>query len=874
MTKCVELQKDIYWLGVLDHELRVFDIIMETKFGTTYNAYLVKTTEGAVLVETVKEKFFDSYLAEIKSVIGDLSNVKYLISNHTEPDHAGSIMKFLEIAPHVQVVASRTAISYLKDITNLTFNAKAAEDLDGKLVVGDKTFEFISAPMLHWPDSMYSYLRNEKVLFTCDSFGSHYAPLKDVRISKLGADEEANYKEALHYYWAAIFGPFKSYMLKGIEKIKDLDIGMICLGHGPVLDARIDEIVGLYKEWSTVPEKTRKHKKVVITYCSAYGYTGEIADAIEKGIKEKDSTIEIIKENVHIGNWGALKDKLVAEVADADGVLLGTNTINGDALPFIWDLALSMNPITHGGKVVSAFGSYGWSGEGVDNIMDRLMQVRMKVMEGMKIKFRPSKGEIEQCIDFGKRFADAVNTGNVPPLPRKGAPVQIDYEKLNPTGKVVLWRCTVCGEIYAGVVPPEVCPACGVGQELFELYEPEEITFQSPTEEQFVIIGSSVAAVSAAEAIRKRAAKAKILLVTKESLYPYYRPILSDVIEKEVPESEFYLHPKAWYDEMKIEFKFDTEVTGLNTQKKEIATKGGETIKYDKLILAVGSECFLPPLPGHDLKGVFTLKYKRDADAIREYAKGKKRAVVIGGGVLGLEAADSLKNLGLEVTVLEFLPRVMPRQLEVGASAHLAEVLAKNGITLKTSVATKEIKGTNGAVSSVAIPDEEIPCDLVVISIGVRGNVKLASDAGIECDRGIIVDETMKTSAPDVWAAGDVIQLKKCGCQLWAPALEEGKVAGANAVGDKATFSFGIEPLSLLAFGSELFAVGVPPESDEGLESVTEEDKKTGRYVKLIFKDNKLVYGVMFNNTSKFPVVLSGVRQGHSFKAVLAQLYQ
>ena len=133
----------------------------------------------------------------------------------------------------------------------------------------------------------------------------------------------------------------------------------------------------------------------------------------------------------------------------------------------------------------------------------------------------------------------------------------------------------------------------------------------------------------------------------------------------------------------------------------------------------------------------------------------------------------------------------------------------------------------------------------------------------------------MKTSADDVWAAGDVIQLKNCGYQLWSTAIEEGKVAGASAVGDKATFQFGIEPLSLITFGIELFAVGNPPsEEEQGLECVTEEDQKTGRYIKLIFRGNKLVYSVMFNNTSKFTAVLNGVRQGNSFRTVLSKVYQ
>ena len=138
-----------------------------------------------------------------------------------------------------------------------------------------------------------------------------------------------------------------------------------------------------------------------------------------------------------------------------------------------------MNRTTRSGNVVSAFGSYGWSAESVDNIIDKLMQVRMKVMDGLKIKFRFSKGEIQQRTEFSRRFSDTVNTGVVPALPKRGAPAAIDYEALNPTGKIVLWRCTVCGEIYAGVVPPEVCSACSVGQELFELYEPEEIDYHS-----------------------------------------------------------------------------------------------------------------------------------------------------------------------------------------------------------------------------------------------------------------------------------------------------------------------------------------------------------------------------------------------------------
>jgi flavorubredoxin/NADPH-dependent 2,4-dienoyl-CoA reductase/sulfur reductase-like enzyme len=871
MTRAVELQKDIYWLGVLDKDLRVFDIIMETTYGTTYNAYLVKTSAGSVLVETVKEKFFDSYIRELKGLLGDLSSIKYLISNHTEPDHAGSIMKLLRLLPDIEIVASRTALGYLKEITNTQFRSKAAEDIE-TLTVGERTFEFISAPMLHWPDSMYSYLRKEQVLFTCDSFGSHYSPLRDIRISHLGPDEETGYQDALLYYYTAIFGPFKSYVIKACDKIDKLDVKMICVGHGPVLDARIEEIVGRYRTWSTVEPK-KGPKKVVMAYCSAYGYTGEMADAIKEGITAMDPSIEISCFNVHIGNYGELKPSLVGAIAEADGVLLGTCTINGDALPFVWDLALSMNPITHGGKVVSAFGAYGWSGEGVDNIMDRLKQLRLKVIEGLKIKFRPSETQLELCRDFGKKFGDAVKTGEVPPLPKQKQETAVDYEALNPTGKICLWRCTICGEIVPGVVPPAVCAACGVGQEMFELYEPEEVKFSSATEETFIIIGTSAAGVAAVDAIRCRAPKAKIILIGKEELLPYYRPNLSTGLTRELSDEEFYLHPAKWYTDNKVDLKLGFEVIEVSTGAKTVTLDSKEVLKYDKLIFCNGSSSFVPNLPGRDLDGVFSLRYKADADKIQQWAKGKKHAVCIGGGVLGLEAAAELRKMGLEVTVIEFVARVMPRQLEVGASAFLLKAVQNAGVKMKCGAAAKSIRGEGGVVQAVVLGDGEIPADMVILSLGVRSNTKLAENAGIRCGKGIVVNEKMETSAPGVYAAGDVTEFGRAVVQLWAPALAQGRVAGANAVGDEAIFKRQLEPVSLVAFGTEMFAIGDPPADELGTHSLADQDVKTGQYMKLMFKDDRMIYGVTFLNSLKFQTVQSGVRNGHPFSSVAAALY-
>lgn len=872
MIQSVSLKQDVYWLGILDPHLDVFDIIMETKYGTTYNSYLVNTAEGAILIETVKEKFFDSYLEKIEEAIGDLNNIKYIITNHTEPDHAGSIGRLVKLIPGLTVIGSKTAITYLKDILNIDFNYLTAESLK-TFSLGDKTFEFIPAPFLHWPDSMYTYMSSDNILFTCDSFGSHYSPKYGIKLSEVPESEEEAYQDALLYYYTAIFSPFKPYVIKAINKINDLNLDIVCPGHGPVLDTRIDEIIETYRNWST-PAPKEGPKKVVMPYVSAYGYTEELAQAITKGIHEVDSSIQVIPYNLDILNYPQKKDEVLAHFADADGILLGTCTINGDALPIIWDLAINLNPIVHGGKIVSAFGSYGWSGEGVDNIMDRLHQLRMKVIDGFKIKFRASASETQAAIDFGKLFANSILTGKVPAR-KKDTGAALTAEELNPSGKVVLWRCIICGEVYPGVLPPEVCPACGVGSDLFEIYEEEIVNFKSTTDEKFVIVGGGVAAVTAANAIRTRNEVASITMISAESSYPYYRPALSDLIVKDVSAEEFNLNPENWYTENNINVQLNTTVTALNTNEKVLTLEDGSQVAYDKLILATGTSNFIPPIKGADSEGVFSVKHNTDSLALRNYAAGKQKAVIIGGGVLGLEAADALQELGLNVTVLEVADRLMPRQLDEDASSFINNVLVARNIDVRTGINVEEIVATDEKVTGVKVSGETIEADVVVISAGVRANTQLAQAANIEVNRGIVVNAQMQTSVSDIYACGDVAEFEGVSTNLWAPAIEQGKVAGINAVGDQAEFANKVEPLSLIAFDTEVFAMGsYPTENIEDYQVLLDSNAKTGLFKKLYFKDNQLVYGVLFKDISKASVLLTGVRNGDDYATVVSKLYR
>nr|WP_302599883.1 FprA family A-type flavoprotein [uncultured Cellulosilyticum sp.] len=397
MSHTLNISSDFYWLGALDPTLRTFDIVMETEFGTTYNAYLLKTSEGGVLFETVKDKFFDEYLEKIKSLTS-LEEIKYIIVDHTEPDHAGSVAKLVALAPHITVVGSSLAIKYISQMINAPFKSLVVKD-GGKLSVGNKTIRFISVPQLHWPDTMYSYVEEDKLLITCDSFGAHYSDERVLK-SELEAEREDDYVSAYKYYYDMIMGPFKPFVLKALDKIQDLDISFICPGHGMILDAtNMNKYIELYRTWST---PVKYEPSIVVAYVSAYGYTKQMAEAICDGIHANGYT-----GRVHLCN---LETESVADVMSkvnvAEGLLLGSPTILADALPPIWSVMTSINPVIHKHLHVGCFGSYGWSGEGVTHMAERLKQLKCPMpVAPLSICFKPSETELTECINFGKSFA-------------------------------------------------------------------------------------------------------------------------------------------------------------------------------------------------------------------------------------------------------------------------------------------------------------------------------------------------------------------------------------------------------------------------------------------------------------------------------------
>ncbi len=397
----IKIKDGIYSVGILNPSLRIFDVIMKTEYGTSYNAYLL-TGEKNVLIETVHARYFDEYIENIKSII-DPIKIDYIVMNHNEPDHSGSLSRLLELAPKAEVLTTPAGKIFLPLITNKSIpSLRAVQDGEVLDIGSGKSLKFIHAPFLHWPDSMFTWLESEKTVFTCDFLGTHFCEptMVDNRIQNM-----AIYENAFSEYYDAIFSPFKPYVLSGLSKLKGLDVEIACTSHGPVLHTGFfyEEAQRRYEKWST-PE-VRPNKSIPIFYCSAYGNTGLLAFKIADGIKSvlKDASVQIFDLTL------ADPCSLLALMNDADAFLLGTPTINKDALPPVWQLVNSIDAISAKGKTVSVFGSYGWSGEAVPAVIARLKTLNMNVFEeGCKCRFVPSEAELQAAFDFGSRFAGTI----------------------------------------------------------------------------------------------------------------------------------------------------------------------------------------------------------------------------------------------------------------------------------------------------------------------------------------------------------------------------------------------------------------------------------------------------------------------------------
>lgn len=360
------IANDIYYIGVNDPDIRTFDIVMRTANGSTYNAYLIKTSEGVIIVDTVKKEFQQTFFQHIETLCS-YEEIKYVIIHHIEPDHSGALPELIKKAPHAKVLISPQATTMLKAITGSEEIVFETIWTNKQLILGEKTITFLTTPYLHWPETMSSYVHEDKLLFSGDVFGSHYYD------RRLYDDLVGDFSYAFAYYYEHIMRPFKSYVNSALKLYERFEIALIAPLHGPILRDNPQKYIQLYTQWSH-KHQPNNTKVLSIFYLTSYKNTQEMAHAIMEG----SESIKGVTSNIY--DLASIEEpNMIKILEESDGFLIGTPTINADAPKPVWDLLSCLMFLEKTGKSASAFGSYGWSGEAVDNIIARLKSLKLKV---------------------------------------------------------------------------------------------------------------------------------------------------------------------------------------------------------------------------------------------------------------------------------------------------------------------------------------------------------------------------------------------------------------------------------------------------------------------------------------------------------------
>ena len=398
----VEFAPGVYWVGALDPSLRTFDIILRTANGTTYNSYLVRGSAGVAVIDTVKQEFADEFFTRLESV-ASYGEIKVVVLNHLEPDHTGALPELLRRAPQAAVYISTRATSMLKALLkpvggSLEYTTVGTGDT---FSLGDRTLRFLHTPFLHWPDTQCTYLEEEGVLFSGDVFGCHYCD------ARLYNDRVGDFRFSFDYYYAHIMRPFKPWVIEALSLIEPLRLNLVAPTHGPILRDRPRRYVAHYRELSTSTLAGRfaaDELSLIVFYMSSYGNTARMAEAIYAGA----SAVPGVRVSLYDLEGGEV-EPFVDLIEEADAILFGSPTINGDAVKPVWDLLSSLAVVNLKGKLGGAFGSYGWTGEAVRMIEDRMRGLKMRVpVPGVRVKLIPSDEELAECRTFGQRLADVL----------------------------------------------------------------------------------------------------------------------------------------------------------------------------------------------------------------------------------------------------------------------------------------------------------------------------------------------------------------------------------------------------------------------------------------------------------------------------------
>ncbi|ELQ6225383.1 anaerobic nitric oxide reductase flavorubredoxin [Cronobacter turicensis] len=474
----IHVKNNIFWVGQRDWEVRDFHgTEYKTLKGSSYNSYLIRE-EKNVLIDTVDHKFSRDFVNNLRSEI-DLADIDYIIINHAEEDHAGALSELMNCIPDTPIYCTANGIDSINGHHHhpeWNFNVvKTGDSLD---IGNGKKLIFVETPMLHWPDSMMTYLTGDAVLFSNDAFGQHYC---DEHLFNDEVDQAELFEQCQRYY-ANILTPFSRLVTPKITEILgfNLPVEMIATSHGVVWRDNPAQIVELYLKWAADCQEDR----ITIFYDTMSGNTRLMADAIAQGINEVDPRVAVKIFNVARSD----KNEILTHVFRSKGVLVGTSTMNNVMMPKIAGLVEEMTGLRFRNKRASAFGSHGWSGGAVDRLSTRLQDAGFEMSLSLKAKWRPDLDALEICREHGREIARAWALSPLPvaaPAIAEASGVNIQ-EPDELAGQCMI--CTVCqwvydpakGEPNQDVAPgtswddvPEtfLCPECGIGKSVFDVYE-------------------------------------------------------------------------------------------------------------------------------------------------------------------------------------------------------------------------------------------------------------------------------------------------------------------------------------------------------------------------------------------------------------------
>lgn len=389
---------------------------------------------------------------------------------------------------------------------------------------------------------------------------------------------------------------------------------------------------------------------------------------------------------------------------------------------------------------------------------------------------------------------------------------------------------------------------------------------------KYLIIGNGVAGTTAVENIRKRDQEGIITIISNEEKPFYSRIRLIDLLAGTLDQNKLILKDDQWYSDNKIELILNDPAQKIDKDTKQVTTKSGKILHYDKLLLATGANAFAPPIPGTDKQGVFTLRRLKDAKAILDYLKGiQKQVVIIGGGVLGLEAGNALRKSGHKISVIEALPILLPRQMDTLGSEILKKQMESMGFTFHIGKMTKEITGEESVTGVLLDDGTEISCDTIIISAGIRPELTLVNQLGLKVDKGVVVDDNLSTEINDIYCAGDLVNHRGKLYGIWPASEKQGEIAGKNMAGEKVEYQGTTMSNILKVVGIDLVSIG-DIDTDGEHEAILMKDPEKFIYKKLVLERNKIIGAILYGDKSGWKKLQRAIEEGKDITEIKDKL--